>query len=385
MFSSCGSEQPLFSSNNSEGFDDLDFPFDDTSLVQINLSTASLSTTPDFSTYSFGNEALSYSTPEPHSPSLYPDAIEQASHYSTNTHLALLSSRPSHLRSNTTTPYLHPTQPYVRRRSLSQGDADRIAAANTISNPTFVRLRAPRGRSTTSEEKKRGVPYAQYGRTASQGPGSRGRPLKQPKTLHGRHGSPLVDGMVSMPIGTPLDDVMEVEDSGTLRSRGRSSYYAQEAADSFNNHTQDGGPTIKRMTHFEDLKRSRHIVQIGVMATKTGSPNPDPSLQSGPSISHHERILAKLDEIEHHLVQQNGYNAEALRGCTMIREALAKKMGVDQLIEDEVESDTLDAPSTIFSEMGCSFMGGGDGDDGDELMKLLMQDNDRAICKVDDE
>ncbi|KAF2851807.1 hypothetical protein T440DRAFT_58713 [Plenodomus tracheiphilus IPT5] len=377
------SHQNLHFPNNSEVFDDLDFSFDNASLAQINLSTASTISTPDFSTYSFGNAALAYPTPGPNSPQPYPLDVKHSSHYLSNTHPALLSSGPPHLRSNTTTPYLNPPQPNIRRRSLSQGDADRIAAANTISNPTFVRLQAPRARSTTPEEKRRGAPYAQHSRSSSQGPGPRGRPMKQPTTPYGRHGSPLVGGMFSTPIGTPLDDVMEVDDSvstGSPSGLSRSSHFAQDALGSSNLHTRENSPIIKRMMRPGDLARSKQIIHIGAMTTRKFS-NLDPNLPATPPVTHHERILKKLDDVEHHLSQENGYNADALRGCKMIREALAKKMEMDIINKEseEMESDTLDAPSTVFSDMDCSFMGACDDDN--ELMKLLMQENDMSECK----
>ncbi|CBX98818.1 hypothetical protein LEMA_P080570.1 [Plenodomus lingam JN3] len=390
LFSSNRSEPNPISSNNSEVFNDLDFSFDDASLAQINSSTPSSISTPDWSTYSFGNSGLSYPTPEPNSPHPYPLDVKQSSDSPANTHLSLHNSRPPHLRSNTTTTCPPPAQPYVRRRSLSQGDADRIAAANTIPNPTFVRLQAPRSRSTTPEEKKRCSPYAQHGRSASQGLGPRGRPLKQPTTPHGRHGSPLIGGMFSTPIGTPLDDVMEVDDSGytaSSRSFSRSSHHAQGATSSSARHKKDGAPVFKRLMRPEDLAKSRHIIQIGAMATKTAPVHLDPNLQGiSPSASHHDRILKKLDDIEHHLRLENGGNADALRGCTMIREALAKKMEMEHTImygEKKGKDDALDAPSTVFSEMGCSFLGGGDDDN--ELMKLLMQETKQADCKHDGE
>ncbi|KAI8943191.1 hypothetical protein NX059_001220 [Plenodomus lindquistii] len=380
LFSSGGSDQPLYSSNNTEVFDDLDFSFDDGSLARLNSSNTSTISTPDFSTYSFGNAAQAYPTPEPNSPHPYPLDFKQSSSGFQIGQPSLLNNRPPYPRSNTTTPHLHPAQPYIRRRSLSQGDADRIAAANTISNPTFVRLQAPRARSTTPEEKRRGAPYAQHGRSASQGPGPRGRPMKQPTTPYGRNGSPLVGGMFSTPIGTPLDDLMEVEDSGCSgsgSSSSRSSYHAPGPAGP-SIHTRDSSPIIQHMTRPEDLARSRQIIQIGAMAMRP-STNLDPNLPGTPAVAHHECILKKLDDIEFYLSQDNGHNPDALRGCRMIREALANRMEMDQIIldsKDEVESDTLDAPSTVYSEMDCGFMG--NGDDDNELMKLLMQESGRA-------
>lgn len=375
LFSSSGSDQPVFSSNNSETFDDPDFSFDDASVAQINTSTASNGPNPDFSQYNFGDAFTVCPSPDTKPQHLYSVDTRQSSRVLGNPHTIPPSHRAPYLRSHTNSPCPHPAQPSVRRRSLSQGDADRVAAANTIANPTFVRLQAPRSRSTTPEEKRRGSPYARHARSASQGPSPRGRPLKTPSAPYGLHGSPLLGGMLSMPIGTPLDDVIEVEDSGSAEHASKfDQRHSQKDVQSLSLYAKADGPAIRQIDHPNDLAKSRQIIQIGAMALRS-SPGLDPKLLTEPSSTHHERILKKLDDIEHHLSLENGYSSDALRGCTMIREALANKTEMDlklRAASADVQRDSLDAPSMVYSEMDCDVYDGANEDD--EFMQLLMQD-----------
>jgi len=180
-----------------------------------------------------------------------------------------------------------------------------------------------------------------------------------------------------MPIGTPLNDVMEVDASGYAEHASKTSHYGRKDFHFFGRCATENGPAIWPIDHPEGISKSRQIIQIGAMAMQS-SPGPDPTLSTEPYSTHHERILKKLEDIEQHLSLENGYSSDALRGCKMIREALAKKTEMDLMLRDaeEVQYDALDAPSKVYSEMGCDFYDGSNEDN--EQWKLLIQENEQV-------
>jgi hypothetical protein len=350
-----GSDHPVFSSNYSEVLDELDFSYDNASVVHVDSSNPSTISTPDFSSYNFGQQSSAYPTPlGPNSPHPYP--LERQQTYQTTSSQLPFNHRSLPHRSQTNNTSLHPAQPpqgYGRRRSLSYGDVDRIAAAPP--NPTFIRLQAPRARSTTPEDKRRGSPYPQHGASASQGPGPRGRPRNPTSIPYAQHGNLLIRGMLPTPIGTPLNEMMEVED---LR------YGYQDNGTDGNGLTFPEGPVFQHMTRPEELARSRQIIQIGAMAVKSRSTLDPQLMQTG--TNDRERILKKLADIEAQLNEKKG--EEALGGCRMIREALGKKLDADEVthtVEDNNPA-VLGAPS----KLDCSTYG-----DGSELKEMLMRQN----------
>ncbi|KAF1831145.1 hypothetical protein BDW02DRAFT_641686 [Decorospora gaudefroyi] len=358
LFAPDASDQPVFSSNNSDVLDELNFGCDNTSLVHVDSSNPSTISTPDFSTYSFGHPSPGYPTPSPNSPHAYP--IEHQPCYRTNAHHPSLNHRPLPVRSHTNNTFLHPAQPpqsYTRRRSLSHSDVDRIAATTTIPNPTFIRLQAPRARSTTPEEKRRTGPYPHHGPSTSQGPGPGPGPRGNRPTKPLQR-SPLVGRMLPTPIGTPLNRTMQV------------SY-----DHSHQHHTTTNNPIIIRhMTHPHDLTRSAHIIEIGALAVT----NPNRSLD--PRLAHttdRARILQKLEDIERHFKAES--ESDALRGCSIIRDALMKggaegERGVKGL---EVASSMLGGSGSGSGIGRCDDDGDGDGD---EIMDSWMRENGGAEC-----
>jgi hypothetical protein len=161
--------------------------------------------------------------------------------------------------------------------------------------------------------------------------------------------------MLPTPIGTPLNELTEVED---LRYGTDSANFSRQIKQPIqynsNNDTNYEDPVvIRHMNRPEELVRSRHIIEIGAMAV---TQKVDPRLlddEHNMSLDsyHTTRILGKLEDIEKHLrcsVDGNDAMADALRGCAMIREALEKKR-MQEGIEDG-EEYSLDAVSNMLDE-----------------------------------
>ncbi|KAF1969084.1 hypothetical protein BU23DRAFT_601770 [Bimuria novae-zelandiae CBS 107.79] len=273
----------------------------------------------------------------------------------------------------------HPTH----RRSWSQNDTEHIinlppdhylpgdphhqsdlrGQPHANANPTFFRLcetRHTRSHPKTSSEYKKQA-HAQ-GRT-----GNRGRP----------------NAPTSMPvsIGTPIQpDDRFVPTAGNI---------------------QLTGPRMVHMSHVEQLRTSRRIIEVGAMAVvnkalvkKNGeaidpllldddtrmrqkSNAPSPEVVVGGS-EPRERMLKDLDHMKLLLKDATGKEAdEALKGCEMIREALAK-------MEDRgggggAEDDSLDEKPRFADDSahasgpapsdGASPLSDGD----DEFLRRLME------------
>ncbi|KAF2822162.1 hypothetical protein CC86DRAFT_425754 [Ophiobolus disseminans] len=168
LFGSTPSDDPVFSSTNSDTLDSIDYtfaspfhtPFETPSHTPFDSPTPS---TPAYSSYTLSRPTSSYPSPHPHPLSapyyppfqahLHPSAYQRP----TPLYAAHPDLNPYFLLPNA------PPQNYSRRRSLSHNDADRPP------NPTFARLQAQRARCATSEEKRRAGPYGMHGRSVSQG------------------------------------------------------------------------------------------------------------------------------------------------------------------------------------------------------------------------
>ena len=188
-------------------------------------------------------------------------------------------------------------------------------------------------------------------------------------TPYSLHGSQLVGGMLPTPIGAPLNEMMEVED---LRYG-----YQHNSANNNRLSMVPEGPTFRHMTHPDELAKSRQIIQIGAMVVKNRS-RLDPRLEQT-GMDTRECILKKLADIEEHLKETKG--DEALRGCRMIREALGKKTKAEDIANtvDDDGPENLEVPSKILDfDMY-------DGDDGNELMDMLMRQNGVHPQKQEDD
>lgn len=141
------------------------------------------------------------------------------------------------------------------------------------------------------------------------------------------------------------------------------------------------------MTDPAQLAQSRRIIEIGAIAVRNHS-KIDPALEDQAHMSPRERIMKKLEDVEQYLQQDEAKNAEALKGCAMIREALKQRArSIDAAVNmDEgvgkAGQDALEAPSKI---MGKDELGlfGGVLDDSD-LMSLLMRENGESGDKEEE-
>ncbi|KAI1596082.1 hypothetical protein A1F96_09918 [Pyrenophora tritici-repentis] len=340
LFGSGTSNQPSFSLNNSEALDEFDLNSYHLSIIPVDSANSSTVSTPNFSNYSFGQQSPEYATPDSYTPHAYPIELQRA--YQAGAYQQASTSRPLPFRPHTNDVYHHPAhlpQGYGRRRSLSHGEADRIVAANSVANPTFVRLSAPRATSTVPEENRRSGRYSQHGRSTSQSPAPRGRPWKPTSVPY--QITPLVDGMLSMPLGTPINEV-------EYQIRSPVHNYRTQDMSGPGHAVYPGGPTYRQMTRPEELARSRQIIEIGAMVV-TNPSKLDPRLETQPSRT---KILKSLDDIEEHLKEIT--DEEALRSCRLIRQALAKTVVQEDMVnmEEETLDDDMGAPSRVLEESG---------------------------------
>jgi len=328
--------------------EDLHFELEDSLIPTGNSSNATtVSSTSDYSGYTFGRRQPSaYPTPGSNSPRPHPLQLQQSynqHHQHPSTQQREL--RPLTTRSQTNTSTLR-SQKYSRaqqpshRRSLSQGDADRIAAATRQNhNPVFFRLQAPRSRSAIPNDdsgrlKRRTEPYAKCrtGMTASQG-------LEYAHAnLHSRVGIPTstsVDAttihriMLLTNIGTP----MEADDGRADVNRLSIQLNATGKTD----------PYFARMSHSDQENNSRKVIEVGAMAViNQPIPYQIPQFDGDDKGSRREKIMKKLEEVEKHLKQEMGDRDESLKGCEMIREAFAKKDTTHNACKEEATERYVD-------------------------------------------
>jgi len=363
LFGSDGSGQPIFSMNNSDILDDFSLTYEHGAFAAVDSPNTSTTSTPNFSNYDFGQTAAAYPTPGPSTPHPYPLDLQRA--FPTTTDDPDLNDRPRPMRSQTNHAYLHseqPSQGYGRRRSLSTGDTDRIAAANSITNPTFVRLQAPRARSATPEHKRRHAAHFQHGRSVSQGPAPRGRPLNPTSIPYYTYNDTFVADMFSTPIGTPLNEMRDRRD--LKHGTGHNSAGMTDVA------VRSDNPVIRHMTRPDELARSRQIIEIGALAVASHL-TLDPVLGLQSPTTNRAQILKKLADIEEHLDDKEA--KEALSACKTIRDALSKRIEAEFInTADEVAEDDLEVPSKVLE--GAQY-GIYDGHDDNEIMGLLMREN----------
>ncbi|RYN39234.1 hypothetical protein AA0113_g3008 [Alternaria arborescens] len=361
LFGTAGSAQPVFSSNDSDIFDELGFTYEEDCIVPGDPPNPSAISTPNFSDYDFGLNAPVYPTPGPNSPHPYPLELQPV-------HPAIIDQqdynhRPRPTRSQTNNAYNYPAQtPQCyghRRRSLSTSDANRIAASNSINNPTFIRLQAPRARSGTPEDRRRNGLYYRHGRSASQGPAQGDRPTNPTSTPYHIYSDSLVGGLLPTPIGTPLNQLADVEE---LNYRAGTTIHTIHSE----------GPVFRHMRRPEKMARSRRIIEIGALVVSNRS-KLDPRLEPPSPTADRARILEKLGDIEEHLRNKEG--KEALPACMTIRVTLSRNMDaedVDVDVADNTVGVCSEAPGKERMETRCDTYN--DHDD-NEIMEMLMREN----------
>ena len=181
------------------------------------------------------------------------------------------------------------------------------------------------------------------------------------------HSSPFIYGMMPTPIGTPLNEVEEMEDTNSDINAFYHQHNMTAAGLSFP--LFSGDPIFRQMSRPEELARSKQIIEIGALAV-TNHTKIDPRLEPCNSIPKHDLVLKELVDIEEHVKKAGG--VEALRSCKTIRRALAGKtecegeMGAagDALNDhnDTARSDTAETYPDLFV-----------GHDDNEIMETLMK------------
>lgn len=368
-FAQNSSDDSFLSSTFDDGLQASSFTYESSSVLKVDSSDPSTVSTPDFSGYSFGQQSPAFTLSGTSTPYLYP--LEQQQAYQIN-HDYAAQNRPLPLRAHTNSSFVFPTPPlhsHDRRRSLIHGDVDQIAGHP--SHPTFVRLQGGQGSRPMSpafEDERRSGYVPGHSRSRSHGP--RGRPLQHavPMQVLGTH------------IGTSLH-----APKGTKASKSRKRVHKDDHDGETSPKFQD--PLVCTMTEPAQLAQSRRIIEIGAMAVRNHS-KIDPALEDQGRMSPRERIMKKLEDVEQYLQQDEAKNAEALKGCAMIREALKQRArSIDAAVNmDEgvgkAGQDALEAPSKI---MGKDELGlfGGVLDDSD-LMSLLMRENGESGDKEEE-
>ena len=361
-------DESVFSPSNSDVFDGNDFTFGDVSLVPVDSVSSSAVSTPGFSDYSFGQHSPAYPTPEPDKPHPYPFESQRAHEPSTPRQGS--SYRPLHSRQQTTNVHRYSTplpQPGLRRRSLSHSDVDRIAAASRLPNPTFVRLQAPRTRTSIPEELRKRELDSRCRGSSCQAPLPRGRSVEPTSVPYSLHASPLIYGMLPTPIGTPLNEEMEMEETNCNTNTLRQDHSMSGADLNFSSFPT--GPILRQMSHPDELARSQQIIEIGALAV-TNRSKIDPRLQPHEPISDREFVLRKLGDIEEHV--KNAGGVEALRSCNTIRKVLIGKtegQGETDVVDGLLNGD-INASRNSTAESYPDVFGGRDDD---EIMATLMK------------
>ena len=359
LFGTAGSAQPVFSSNDSDIFDELGFTYEEDCIVPGDSPNPSAISTPNFSDYDFGLNAPVYPTPGPNSPHPYPLELQRV-------HPAIIDQqdynhRPRPTRSQTNNAYNYPAQlPQCyghRRRSLSTSDANRIAASNSINNPTFIRLQAPRARSSTPEDRRRNGLYYRHGRSASQGPAQGDRPTNPTSTPYHIYSDSLVGGLLPTPIGTPLNELADIEE---LNYRTGTTVHTVHSE----------GPVFRHTRRPDEMARSRRIIEIGALVVSNRS-KLDPRLEPLSPTADRARILEKLGDIEEHL--RNKECKEALPACMTIRVTLSRNMDAEDVdVADNTVEVCSEAPGKERLETQCDTY---DDHDDNEIMEMLMREN----------
>lgn len=135
-------------------------------------------------------------------------------------------------------------------------------------------------------------------------------------------------------------------------------------------------PYLTRVTDPARLRRSRHIIEIGAMAVRKHADS-DEEIEG---LMAYQRVVRKVGDVEEYLKRKWG-SEDALKGCGVIREALARMGGkerggtVSEVGGDAVvNGDDIDVPSKMMDSKDGGIFDGSLGKD--DIMGLLMRDDE---------
>ncbi|KAG9201031.1 hypothetical protein G6514_006411 [Epicoccum nigrum] len=262
--------------------------------------------TPDVSDYIFSPSPSIYSgTPGPSTPGPYPAFGDHSFNSTPTPGFPTLLPHPRPLRSQTNTSYLEPSLgPTTRRRSLSTSATDLYATGEGLpqpTNPTFIRLQAPRSQSV-KPSKRRVAKHARSTSRTSNTTSSSGQDQGHLR-LHSDITSILffTGGMVPTRLGDPL----ESEDEGA----GVQSW-TRQWKDMYMNAgvgvPADAGVEFRRMMEPKEMERSQRVIEIGAMSVKNGKEKGKGEGGEGGK----EIVKEKFEAVKEFLMGEGGYGED---------------------------------------------------------------------------
>ena len=276
--------------------------------------------TPDGSDFTIPHSPSIYpGTPGPSTPDPYPAYQYHPSNPIPTPSFPVLTPRPRPIRSQTNTSHLEPPLgPTTRRRSLSTSAADLYTVGEgppQPTNPTFIRLQAPRSQSVKPSSKRRAVKHSRStsrtSNTSSSSSQSQGH-----LRLHSDITSVpfFAGGMVPTRLGDPL----ESEDEGT----GVQSWTQQWQDDDMGvgvGVPADAGVEFRRMMEPKEIERSQRVIEIGAMSVKNGKGKGEKREE--------ESVQEKFEAVKEFLMVEGGYgeDREVVRACDKIGWVLGGK------------------------------------------------------------
>lgn len=310
--------------------------------------------TPDFASYSLNqlenSPPLPYypSTPAPRSPNPYPIQQQHLHNYRrpgySDPNPEVDQSFPFHYSTNTDyvqPPVHYPAHgfitPLFHRRSLSQGDAERIAAYATSHLDRLPNQRKKTSRSRSATPERCGNRSRQHRKEPNYVRLSRKTNNSTPTSIPIHMHTPMIPTQYparfsrhGMPIGTPLNNVgntvMNEPDQFTALPP---IIFPPIAIGGNNVCAQLTGPRFRHMSHEEQLNKSLSIIEIGAMAVINKSKHKTPR-----PLKEKDELLKMVAKIERYLkVQGLEVTAKGLVACKIIRESLIQVSDAAEAIE----------------------------------------------------
>ncbi|KAF2000977.1 hypothetical protein P154DRAFT_534408 [Amniculicola lignicola CBS 123094] len=378
------STEPTFTTSpaTSDVLDDLSSTYD---TALFSSATTSGVSTPDFSAFNFGHRVQrslpsNYPPPpNPGQPNPYPIQLQRQRHGG-DQHILQLPHRPAPVRAATNTEGIRPqaqqhstrvNQPF-HRRSLSQGDAELLAARAT--NPQLFCLQHGRGRSVTpGPNDGRSLGRKARGCAPTSTPCGN-MPLVQTHVVRGHEPMPMFSRHDGTPIGISVG--MTESSRGDLRGvrNGQSRTGAPGHVDNSlplmargrsHGNTENGRPRyeLRHMSEEEKRRESRRVIEIGaLMVLKKGGSTGTAGLgnqrknegEGEDGIVGEDKMLKMVDRMETHIRRTGDPSGKGLTAVEMFREVLAENTQVGDCDTNGSASPYM-TPGAIFSEADSLF------------------------------